>query len=261
MLICGVSATKVGSFDIQFILQWMGQYSQTLEGQGLGWFVGVAGVGIVEVTIRGVKLIASIIKHKGIKKAETIEVRQGDDTSSTMTMKNVKIETNDGTHIEASEIAWRLAGEKHFARNIGKAIAEPTSERGVDGAELRDKKNKVCVDSKTARAMQEWEVPSRVVDENDVLLTIQLLDAHFDEDKQWRVEDENGEKYKVDMKDKDFLAQVEEGKPIGRKDKVEVVMQVTTKEDSIGRRRNSYAILKVVKYTPYENDDNTLFDN
>lgn len=244
-----VKATEVGSFDIQFVLQNIGTFSQTNEGQAIEWLVAVGGVGIVTIIIGAVKLVAWLHAHGESKVVDKTTVP--DDDSTIFSENRVTIEAADGTRIQSYESCLRIAGNRKFVNSMGKALSGPASQEGIDGAEISSGGESADVDKETARSMSEWVPAEEIIDETDSQMTVQPLDAHFEPGKKWHVTAGGEAKYTVDMLDQDFIREVEEGKRIGKKDIFQVNIHSLSYRGKDGKLKAKYSITKVIKHTPY----------
>lgn len=243
-----VLATQPGSFDIQFILESLGNFATSEQGQGLHWLSEVLGVGFVEIVIGAFKALK--FRHD---KGETkiVETKPVND-DMVFSEERVTIESADGERIETYKSSLRIADNSKFVNNAGKALSGPSSQKGVDGAEVSSGKDSVDIDKKTAQSMAEWVPAEDVINESDVKLVVQPLDAHFEPGKKWRVTTGNDVRYTVDMDDEAFIHAVEDGKRIGKKDTFLVNLHTVSTIGKDGKLKGRYSITKVLSHTPYE---------
>ena len=246
-----IKATSPGSFDIQLLLQMIGEYSQTMEGKGLEWLTGIIGVGFSTIFIGAIKLVKYFIHHGDVKSVKPIETESAESADAVFTERMVEVEALDGTTTRTYESCLRIAGDRKFVNDAGKAFSGPTSEDGIDGAELSDPDAEVHVDKETAAKMAEWVPKEDIIAENDVRLPVQPLDAHFEPGKKWRVTTGGDTKYTVDMLDDTFIEAVENGERIGKKDIFFVILHTVSYRDSAGKLRARHSITKVLKHIPY----------
>ena len=243
-----VLATKTGSFDIQFILTSLGDLATSSQGQGIQWLSDVLGVGFVSIVIGAFKALK--FRHdKG--KTKIVDTKPVND-DIVFSEERVTIESADGERIETYKSSLRIADNSKFVNNAGKALSGPSSQKGVDGAEVSSGKESVDIDKKTAQSMAEWVPAEDVINESDVKLVVQPLDAHFEPGKKWHVTTGNDVRYTVDMEDEAFIHAVEDGERIGKKDTFLVNLHTVSTMGKDGKLKGRYSITKVFRHKPYE---------
>lgn len=245
-----VKATRPGSFDIQFILQSVDAFSQTSAGGGLAYLAGTGGLTLYTIIIGAVKLASWFRHHAGARIVSNEPA--DDDGMDVFSEHKVIVESADGTRIQTYDSCLRIARKRKFVNNVGKAMAGPSSQEGVDGAELSSGGDSVDVDHETARSMAEWVPPEDVIGETDMTVTVQPLDAHFEPGKKWHVTSGNDVKYTVDMCDDDFIDAVENGERIGKKDIFKVTIHAVSARARDGELKTRYSITKVLEHKPYK---------
>lgn len=254
-----VNATREGSFDIQFILQQIGEYSQTSAGKGLE-FLGGIGVSallpyIVKKIVNGIKVF---LENRSHGKGKIISGNNPDD-DDIFTEKKITIEYPDGYRMEAYESSMRIAHNPRFINNAGKAFAGPTNAEGINGVKISSYDEFADVDASTAKDMAEWAPAENILKENNVTMYVQPLDAHFEPNKKWHVTDGTAT-YSVDVHDLDFINKVEKGLRIGKLDRLKVTMHTVCVQEPSGKLKTTYSITRVESYTPYNPpEQNTLF--
>lgn len=243
-----VLATRPGSFDVQFILTTLGNLAESTQGRGVQWLSTVLGVGFVPIVIGAFKALK--FRHdKGETKIVKTEPVNDDMVFSE---ERVTIESSDGERIETYKSSLRIADNSKFVNNAGKALGGPSSQRGVDGAEVSSGNESVNIDKKTAQSMAEWVPAEDVINESDVRLVVQPLDAHFEPGKKWHVTTGNDVRYTVDMEDEAFIHAVENGERIGKKDTFLVNLHTVSTIGRDGKLKGRYSITKVFRHKAYE---------
>ncbi|RSX57245.1 hypothetical protein [Bifidobacterium samirii] len=247
-----VKATRPGSFDIQLLLQGVGDFANSTQGQGLEWLATVGGVGFLTILIGAVRFAKHVHEHgePEVVKAEPLP----EDDGTTFSEEKVTVRFSDGTVCETYRSSMRIAGSRKFVNAAGKALAGPAAEEGVDGAELSSRTESVDVDKRTARGMADWTPNEEVISETDATLTVQPLDAHFEPGKKWHVTVGGETKYTVDMEDPAFIRAVESGKRIGKRDMFVVTMHTVSSRGKDGRLKARHAITKVQRHIPYDEE-------
>ncbi|BAQ30467.1 hypothetical protein [Bifidobacterium scardovii] len=245
-----VKATRPGSFDIQLLLQGIGDFANTAQGQGLEWLATVGGVGFLTILIGAVKFVKYVHEHgePKIVKTEPLPADEG----TTFSEEKVTVKAPDGTFYETYRSSMRIAANRTFVNSAGKALSGPAAADGVDGAELSSRTESVNVDKQTARSMADWTPDEDVINETDSTLTVQPLDAHFEPGKKWHVTVGGETKYTVDMEDPAFIHAVENGKRIGKRDMFVVTMHTISSRGKDGKLKARHAITKVQKHIPYD---------
>lgn len=254
-----VNATREGSFDIQFILQQIGKYSQTPAGQGLGFLGEIGALSFLSFLakriVNGIKVFRENRSHGEGK----IISGNAPDDNNIFTEKKVTIEYPDGYRMEAYESSMRIARNPEFINNAGKAFAGPTNAEGINGVKISSYDEFADVDASTAKDMAEWVPAENILKENNVTMYVQPLDAHFEPNKKWHVTDGNVT-YSVDVHDVDFIDKVEKGLRIGKLDSLKVTMHTVCTQEPSGKLKTTYSITRVESYTPYNPpEQDTLF--
>lgn len=255
-----IRATQAGSFDIQFLLQELGNFAQSTQGQGLEWLATVGGIPLSAILVGSVKLIKSIFKHGEIKKSEPIA--QPHDESLLFNDGKATVTFEDDHTEEVDTAAILVSSDRRFVNSMGKACDASSQEQGIEGAILSDGHRSVDVDNTTAQAMSQWEPPSELLVDSVSRMVVTPLDAKFESDKKWRVKDADNHRYTAEMLDEDFEHQLQEGLRVGAKDTYIVDMRTKSYRTASGKLRNTYSIEKVIRIIPFEeNNDNasTLF--
>lgn len=252
-----VKATEKGSFDIMMFLQAVGQFSDSTQGQGLEYLKNIAGVGFVAVIVGAVKYAKNHFSHGDGK---TISSEQAEDDGTTFSDKKVTIRYSDGTEVEYLSTSMRIAQNRKFVNSAGKALAGPTNQDGVDGAELLGSGDGVKVDKLIARNMAEWTPREDIVSETDTDLTVQPLDAHFEPGKKWHVTVGGETKYSVDIADQEFLREIENGKRVGKKDIFMVTLHTVSSMGKDGKLKSIHTITKVKRHIPVEESQQGEFE-
>lgn len=106
--------------------------------------------------------------------------------------------------------------------------------------------------------MAEWVPAEDVINESDVRLVVQPLDAHFEPGKKWHVTTGNDVRYKVDMEDEAFIHAVENGERIGKKDMFLVNLHTVSTIGKDGKLKGRYSITKVFRHRAYEPNQGEL---
>lgn len=252
-----VRATEKGSFDIMMFLQAVGQFSNTVQGQGLEYLSNLGGVGFVAVIIGAIKYSKDHFIHG---KGTAVKSVPTDNEDTTFSEKKTTIRYPDGTEVEYLETSMRIAQNRKFVNSAGKALAGPTNQDGVDGAELLSSGERVTVDKHVARNMAEWTPQEDIVSETDTDLTVQPLDAHFEPGKKWHVTVGGETKYSVDIADQEFLREIENGKRVGKKDIFMVTLHTVSSMGKDGKLKSSHTITKVKRHIPVEESQQGEFE-
>lgn len=259
-----VTATQPGSFNI---LMNIAQFANSPSGQALAWLATIGGgIGISGIIVGAVKYAQ---KHIGKKKPKVIDKKaasqsadKNDNTLFTQNDNFVTIENPDGSHETYHEKSIEIAGDQKFVENIGQALHGPAQNNaGVQGAVLSSKGKKqqqVDVPVADSARLASWASPDKVLQEGDNTLTVQPLDAHFEEGKKWRVTTGEGTVYTVSVDDPRFVRAYENGLRIGRWDTLKVKMHFISYQRSNGRIRTDYSISKVISYTPFHAEQGEL---
>ncbi len=127
---------------------------------------------------------------------------------------------------------------------------------GVEGAVLSSMeqgtpKDQVKVPVADSARLVSWVPEDKVLQEGDNTLTVQPLDARFEEGKKWRVTTGEGTVYTASVEDPAFVKAYENGLRIGRWDTLRVRMHFVSYQKANGRIKTDYSIVKVLKYTPF----------
>lgn len=253
-----VQATKEGSFDIQLILQAIGNFSNSTEGQGIHFLVSIGGVGLVAIIVGAVKFAAKKMR-KGEPKVVKSEPVEADD-GATFSEEKVTVEYPDGEQVTFHKTSMHIAQNTKFVNSMGRALVGPASQQGVDGAEISSNGISENIDCDTAKIMAEWEPSEKVVDESDNQMTVQPVDAHFRTGKRWHVTAGVGTDYVVDIEDEKFLNSVEDGLRIGIKDVFVVNMHTVSSVGRDGKLRSKHTITEVVRHIPIQKTEQGTFD-
>ncbi|WP_340449109.1 hypothetical protein [Bifidobacterium mongoliense] len=253
-----VQATKEGSFDIQLILQAIGDFANSTDGQAISFLVSIGGVGLVAIIVEAVKFAAKKINKGEPRVVESKPVEADDGT--TFSEEKITVEYPDGERVIFHKTAMHIAQNAKFVNSMGKALAGPASQQGVDGAEISSTDIRQNVDSGTARTMAEWEPSEKIVDEFDNRMTVQPVDAHFRTGKRWHVTAGAGTDYVVDIEDGNFLKSVEDGLRMGVKDVFVVNMHTVSSVGRDGKLRSKHTITKVIRHIPVQKTEQGTFD-
>lgn len=252
-----VEATEVGSFDLMMFLQAVGQFSTTAPGQGLAYLTAIGGVGFLTILIGAFKFVSNRFKQG----EGTIEKKEpAEDDGTTFTDEKVTVKYPDGQTVTYFRTSIRIANNRRFVNSTGKALAGPSDQDGVDGAELAGAGELINVDQRTARTMADWTPEENIVRQTDTELTVQPLDAHFEPGKKWHVTVGGETKYTVDIEDEGFLQSIENGKRIGKKDIFVVMLHTVSSIGKDGKLKSRHTITKVRKHIPVEETEQGEFE-
>lgn len=184
------------------------------------------------------KLIKSI-RGRPIKSATTLE------------NGNVRLELSGENgrfdYIEVDEKVVRLYRDRSVRESLSQVI-QPLKKEGITGFAV--KKGKEIIERVTKDEIRYYDIPE-LPEEEQVITSrrrafVRLIEIAFEENLKWRLSDGEN-KFYATIEDRDFLDQINKGKPFSKGDVLEVELE-TTQVASFKGIRNEYRVLKVIKH-------------